>query len=305
MGSDIQSWKDQAAAWRDEYMKMYTGGNARNAVDDALAFHEKQFEPLREKYAGNSIAMHYLHDGGSRVGNSDLNFMGDYAKAENDKFVESYLSGEEKETRGIFTSPYSSDYLRKEAYVNYVFKAENWRISRGESPEAIGEWKENFRKDLVSEALHASFDRMLAEDPKKALRLLHLAGTKSANATGDGQGADAANGGEQAAGEGTFAAQGGAATSDQSGDQNSGQGGGQGNAQGATSDQSGAQDDDAQFRKMASEYSQFIPPEQLQLMQNRAEAEQQNRLRLTEDRAATIHSQVDATLLRSVEGGDL
>lgn len=274
---DLQAWKAATEAWQKEYMTTRTGQKAQNAAEEARAFHEERFKPLQEKYAKNLTSLRYLQEQGSSISNQSIGFMSAYAKEEGERFVNSVLAEEERELRNIMTSPYSSGYSRKEAFVKYVFKVENWRLARGESAEEVKAWKNAFIHNLMSEALHARFDRILDRDPDQALTLVRIAQGDMVDASSDQGGAASSASPERISPPPL-------GDNEDNPDQNQGR--------------------NAHLYTMAPEYTKFISAQQLQRMRNRAEAEKYNPLRLAEERTRAMYSEAETLMLRAIDGGD-
>ena len=191
--SAIQSWKTATSEWQRKYFQNRPDSAARDAVPDTIAFHKQQLETALASLRPDDIAAAaYLRFEGSRLVNDNLTYMEAAAKAKNQNYVNATLETEERNLRATMTAPYTTQWKRQTECGEYIAKATHWKLSQGESPEAVAAWTQNLRKSLTSDGLKARFNSLLETNPAVALRIARRASGETEfehnNASG-GQGA--------------------------------------------------------------------------------------------------------------------
>lgn len=175
LDNDLLHWKKATKTWQDDFTKNHKGAGAAEALTQARAFHEKQFGPLRRKYSANPEAAEWLRQEGNALVNRSIGFMDDFSRRESERYLEATLGEEEREVRRLFTAGSEPEPYRQEALRGYLAKGEAWRSRRGQSPEEINRWREDFAKSVAADSLRAGFEETLALDPDEALKMLDKA----------------------------------------------------------------------------------------------------------------------------------
>ena len=97
--------------------------------------------------------------------------MNDYAKEEAERVINNAMAEEERDLRAFMASPWTLDHERREPRVRFIERMREWRLARGDTPEAFAAWEKDFRHSLQVDTLEARFTDLLRCDPDRALRL--------------------------------------------------------------------------------------------------------------------------------------